>query len=271
MKSIRHSLDALGVQAGRGVQDGDAVGHQLAVRDHRQLHGLDVVQGDLAVLVGGHQVGHAQHGHVVDGLQAAETGAVGRVADVVAGVDDVRAARGQCDLADLRHRQHLALGVLDGDQLRLGPDHGDDVVGAAPGGDVVEGLDGLAALLHHQFERVVGGLAGRLHLDADAGQLRLLGGDGQRDPTVHCGRQFGDGRGVAGGAPDPDHVRGAAAVEEVAVDGVREVVALDEVAEGALELGPAGDQDRLVDRPLLGESDEGGDRGPDGLDRPRAR
>ena len=32
---------------------------------------------------GGHQVGHAQHGDLVDGLEAGEAGAVGEVADVV--------------------------------------------------------------------------------------------------------------------------------------------------------------------------------------------
>ena len=77
--------DLLGVEARRRVEDGDPVAHQLAVGDHRQLHGLDAVEVDHALLVGGHQVGDADHGDRVDGLEAAEAGAVGRVADVVVG------------------------------------------------------------------------------------------------------------------------------------------------------------------------------------------
>ena len=61
------------------------VAHQLAVRDHRQLHGLDGLLVDRALLVGAHQVGDADHGDLVDGLQTGEAGALGHVADVVVG------------------------------------------------------------------------------------------------------------------------------------------------------------------------------------------
>ncbi len=80
------------------------------------------------------------------------------------------------------------------------------------------------------------------------------------------------GRPVRGvGAADPHHVRGAAAVLEVAVHRVREVVAVDEVTEVLPELRPVGDEHGLVQGAAFGESHEGGHGGPDGLDRPRTR
>ena len=50
-----------------------------------ELHGLHALEVDGALLVGAHQVGDADHGDLVDGLQAGEAGAVGDVADVVVG------------------------------------------------------------------------------------------------------------------------------------------------------------------------------------------
>ncbi len=75
---------------------------------------------------------------------------------------------------------------------------------------------------------------------------------------------------VAVGA-DAHDVGRAAAVQEVAVHGVREVRRLDELAEVLRELRPVGDERGFVDRTLLGESDEGGDGGADALDRLRTR
>jgi hypothetical protein len=52
---------------------------------------------------------------------------------------------------------------------------------------------------------------------------------------------------------------------------VRQVEALDEVAEALLELGPVGDEHGFVHGATLGESHKGGHRGSDGLDRPGTR
>src|SRR6266702_4224662 len=49
------------------------------------IHGQYAVGVDDALVEGGHQVRHAQHGDLVDGLQAGETGAVTGVADIVRG------------------------------------------------------------------------------------------------------------------------------------------------------------------------------------------
>jgi hypothetical protein len=144
------------------------------VRDHGELHGLDVLGRQRAALVGGHQVRHAQHRHLVDRLEAAEAGAVGRVADVGVRLD-LRRHRRRCaerDLTGARDRERLALGLLDGDQLRLLAHHGRDVVGAALGGHVVERLDRLPALLHDELEGVVTLLAGGRDLDGQVVGLR---------------------------------------------------------------------------------------------------
>ena len=74
--------DLLRVQTGRGIENRDAVAHQLAMGDHRQLDGLDLVGINRTALVGGHQVGDAEHRDGVDGLEAREPGTVGAVAHV---------------------------------------------------------------------------------------------------------------------------------------------------------------------------------------------
>ena len=75
--------DLLRIQAGRRIEDGDAVAHQLTMRDHRQLYRLDLVGVDHAALVGGHQIRDAEHGHGLDCFQAGEPGAIGGVAHVL--------------------------------------------------------------------------------------------------------------------------------------------------------------------------------------------
>src|SRR6266699_3743671 len=69
--------DLLRVQPGRGIEDGDPVAHQLAVGDHCQLYGFDLVGVDHAALVRGHQVGDAEHRDGVDGFETSKSGAVG--------------------------------------------------------------------------------------------------------------------------------------------------------------------------------------------------
>ena len=97
--------DLLRVQSGRSIEDGDPVAHQLAVRDH----------GELTTLVGGHQVGDAEHGDVVDRFEAGKAGPIGRVSDVLVRSD----ARGHSRPATLK--RNLARG---GDLLQCsgGPD-----------------------------------------------------------------------------------------------------------------------------------------------------
>jgi hypothetical protein len=78
-------------------------------------------------------------------------------------------------------------------------------------------------------------------------------------------------RAVGRCTPDPHDVGDATTVLEVAVHGVCQVVALDEVTEVLLELGPVGDEHRFVHESPLGEAHEGGHRGAHGLDRPGTR
>ena len=81
----------------------------------------------MPLLVGGHQVGHAQHRDLVDGLEAGEAGAVGGVADVVVGRRRAR-SRARVPPPDSVDRSPFA-GIGDGaaadllerDQLRLLP------------------------------------------------------------------------------------------------------------------------------------------------------
>ena len=266
-------LDLLGVEVGRRVDDGDAVPHQLAVGDGGELHGLDGFQVDGALLVGGHQVRHGDHGHLVDGFQAAEPGAVGGVADVVVHVQLLSCWRFgfrlRCDQLDgalVRFDEGAAGGnLLDGDDLRFGADLGGDVVVAALGGDVVPDLGRLALHRDDDLELVLGRIltarVGNFHGDG----LRVGGaGFGRHAVPAEFGRR---GRrhslrlllrlvlpGSVGA--DAHHVAVASAVEEVAVDGVGKIRARDEVPEGFGELGPVGHKGWLIVRPLGGKPDE---------------
>src|SRR5207248_2494158 len=76
-------LDGLWLHAGRSVEDGHAVAVALAVVDHGRLHRADAVLVDPAALVGAHQVGRADDGQFVDGIEASQSGAVGGIADVL--------------------------------------------------------------------------------------------------------------------------------------------------------------------------------------------
>ena len=137
-------LDLLGVEARRGVQDGDPVGHQLAVRDHRELHGLDALGVTRAALVRGHQVGHAQHGDLVDGLEPGEAGPVGGVADVGVRLDLDRHGPGAPSaISPAAARDSACPWSPRRRSASTAGDRGGHVVRAALGGDVVERLDGL--------------------------------------------------------------------------------------------------------------------------------
>ena len=251
----------LRVQAGRGVEDGDSIAHQLAVGDHRALDRLHGFEVDDAGLVRGHQVRDRQHRHGVDSLEAAEARAVVRIADVRVRRDPYRrrsAAAGKGGVT-LRHRFHRggAGNLLELNELRLCLDGGHDVAPALLGRHVVVDL------------RLLAGLGGVRDVDGDvvAARARLEGGDpvGKRLVTAE-GQLRPGGRCGAVGA-DPHDKASATTIEEVAVDGVREVRAVHEVAEGLYELGPVRDLGRLVERTSLREANEGRDRRAHALDR----
>ena len=65
---------------------------------------------------------------------------------------------------------------------------------------------------------------------------------------------------------DVGHEAAAAAVVKEAIDRVRQVLAVTEVAEGVGELGPVPHEDRLVDRSLAAGAEEPAGAGPHGLD-----
>src|SRR5205823_9280173 len=149
----------LRVQAGRGVEDGDSVAHQLAVRDHRALDRLHGFEVDDAGMVRGHQVRDRQHRYGVDSLEAAEARAVVRIADVRIRRDTYRrrsAAAGKGGVT-LRYRFHRggAGNLLELNELRLRLDGGHDVAPAFLGRHVVVDLRLLAAPLDDQLEHVV--------------------------------------------------------------------------------------------------------------------
>ena len=241
-------LDLLGVQARGRVEDGHPVAHQLAVGDHGQLHGLHALQVEHAVLVGRHQVGHADHGDLVDRLQPAEAGPVGRVADVVVGRQvrrRRRAAAGQGDACP----GGTCSAATPSSSMRISLDWALTTVTTFCRPlfvrQVVEGLLDLAALLDDQLEGVLGGAlrAGVGDLDGDVVALGALG-EGLDPEGAHagrgpagrrrCRRQLGPGGGRGRPvAADPDDVARAAAVLEVAVDGVVQIGPVDEVAEDA--------------------------------------
>ena len=153
-------LDLLGVQPRRGVEDGDPVTHQLAVRDHLGLHRLHGVEVDRTLLVGAHQVRYAEHGDLVDGLQAGEPRALRDVTDVVVGTEPGRGQGGgrggrvERGLAGRQPFDRPAAGLLQLDQLRGRVDHGDHVLLALGHAGPVELLGHLAVALDHDPEHV---------------------------------------------------------------------------------------------------------------------
>ena len=283
-------LDLLRVEVRRRVEDGDPVAHQLAVRDDRELHRLEALAVDRPGLEGSHQVGYSDHGDLVDRLQAAEPGALRDVPDVVVRAEAGFGCRlgwgdqGGSALGGLAHGR-AGLDLLERDHLGVGVDPGRDVGVPLGDRDVVEGL-GLGAVdVHDQLELVLGWAvaAGLGHFERDvlpgrradgcdgvaaerrprrAGEL-LLGAAPRHGALGRLGPLRGDP------AADPHDERGAAAVLHVAVHGVREVAVRLEVTERLGELGPVGDQGRLVERALLGEAHEGGDGGAHPLDGAR--
>ena len=150
--------------------------------------------------------------------------------------------------------------------------------GAASGGDVVEDLVGLARRLTISLKVSSLGSDGVGDLDGDAVARRAALERLDRERGLVAVGTAGSSALAAGASDSPllssapiaHDVRDAAAVEEVAVHGVGEVRALDEAAEVGVELGPVRDEDRFVDRALLGEADERRDCGADALDRLRA-
>ena len=150
-------LDLLGVEPWRRVEDGDAVAHQLAVGDHRELDGLEALQVDHALLVHGHQVGDGQHRDLVDGLEAGEAGAVGGVADVVVGRHARRDRGGAAGEGGRSGGGSERARLLDRDRLRLRLDDRRDVLLALRGRQVVERLDLPAAALDDELERALVG------------------------------------------------------------------------------------------------------------------
>jgi hypothetical protein len=246
------------------------------VGDDGQLDGLDGLQVEHAALVGAHQVGDGDHGHLVDRFEPAEPGALGHVAGVVLGDDPIGDGRdgrgcGQRDGALGRLRRGARADDLgEGDDLGPLGDGAHDVVLAALDGHVGVLLDLLAVDLDGHGEPV-GGFAfgGVADLDADVVGLGGFDGDGAQPADEGLGTRdrFGP---IGSGGADADDIAVAAAVEEVAVDGVRQVAAFDELAEHPCVLAPVGDQGGVVHRSSGRESDECGDSGADAFDWPGA-
>ncbi len=250
------------------------------MRDHREVHGLHAFEVDHAGLVGGHQVGHRHHRDRVDRLEAAEARAVRAVADVVVGTHArgrLRGAAGQRDRARSRSPfgEAQVADLLELDQLALRVDDRGDVLLALLRREALEGLLDVVAALDLQREDVIGRVVALwgVGLDRDVvARGPLL----ERDHAVRADVAVGAALELAAGSrrlavlPDADDEGGPAAVVEVAVDGVSQVRAVDEIAERLRELAPVRDERRLVERTLRGESDEGGDGSADALDRARA-
>lgn len=269
----------LGVHARRGVEDGDPVAHLLAVRDDRQLYGLDALGVDVAALEGAHQVRDGDHRDLVDRFEAGEPGTRGGVTHVLRGVEPrhtgSRGARGGGGEGDgLLLGAALGRAGLLGDLDELGvAGLGDQIaLDVLAGRDVVR-LHGLAGLAHQQPEAVLRGVlalgVGDLH--GEVGARAGLGRD--EEPAERDGSGgLGDralGRALRGAA-DAHDVGRAAAVGEEAVDGVRQIGVGGEGAERLHVLVPVGHQRRLVEGARPREADEGCDRGADTLDGPRS-
>ena len=161
---------------------------------------------------------------------------------------------------------------LDADQRRAGVDHRLGVpavtgvhrqagVGLAGGAVRVQDLE---------VEGLVRAAGVVIDGDPEAGapDARLLGVHLQhRALAVPLGRLQGDaGFLAAAGLRDPDDHGDGAAVAEELVDGVTDRALRGQSAEAALEVGEAGDPDRLIERAAPGVAHEGGHGRGDGGD-----
>ncbi len=278
-------LHLLGVEPGRRVEDRDPIAHQLAVREHRQLDRLDRLEVDRTLLVRAHQIRYAEHGDLVDRLQPTEPGPVGDIADIVLGGQPRRRycgrrwRGGERDLTVCGLLQGGAGDLLDLDHLRVRVHHRGDVRLAARQSQPVELLDLVAVLLDDDLEHVVGRVLAARVGDLDAHLTRRLRRIEREHPEpsqhrLRPGRQLlAATLAVAGvgSTTDPYDVTVAAAVQEIPVDGLRQIRAGHEAAERIGERGPVADQRRGVEGAVLGEPDERGHRRTDTLERASAR
>ena len=138
-------------------------------------------------------------------------------------------------------------------------------------------LDDLAIAVYHEFQttRVFFTFDvnfGDLHPEAVRRRFGVQGNDAEIAKNALGGRL--DRRRVRGGTvfartvPDAHDVGVPATVLEVREDGLRQARSVDHTAERLGELGPVAYQGGLIERPLLGEADEGGHGGPDSFDWP---
>ena len=74
-------LHVLRGEIGQWVDDGEAVAHALAVRDHRQLHRFDAIAIQQLGLIRRHDIRAGHHRHIFGDLQPFQSGALGHVAD----------------------------------------------------------------------------------------------------------------------------------------------------------------------------------------------
>ncbi|EPJ35665.1 hypothetical protein STAFG_7281 [Streptomyces afghaniensis 772] len=228
-------------------------GAQLALQQQRQLG--DGVRG-LAVVVG---VVERELPFDVADLDGEVHGEVGQF--VPEGLGD-GAGRVGAALAD----------DLDADQPGAGVDDGLHVpaVGRV-GGQAGVALAGLAlGVVDAQVEGLVG--AGRVVVDGDAQAVAPHAGFlGVHLEDVALAVALGGLQRDTGGLPaaglgDPDDHGDGAAVAEELVNGVADGALGAQSPEAALELGEAGDADRLVQRTAPGVAHEGGHRSGQGRD-----
>ncbi len=166
----------------------------------------------MPLLVGGHQVGHDEHRHVLDGLEAGEAGAVGgvcRCSRSASTLDRAPAATPPVSwIVVARRRGGRAADLLERDQLRLGLDPGHDVVRRRlPMVTLSKTSSGLARRLDDQLEAVVAGseASATSTVIAVAGRAALERLDRRTGPcrprapgSSACGRWLGSPSSVVG-------------------------------------------------------------------------